>query len=609
MRTVLVTGSDTGVGKTHVVSVLARLLSAGDRRVQIVKPVESGRSSADPGGDAARAAQYSGAAEAHTLLTFAAPLSPPAAAQAEGRMIDFSQLLSSVRSLPAADWRIVEGAGGIASPIDHKGRDWADFALDLGCDCVVLVIANRLGAINQARLAMCRAREIDFPCGVWLNACSPDEPTVAVSNRQGLAECGVSVWAETGFASHEPVNAQPLLSALASIGISDCNSPLSAVTPGDRCRLALAERDARGLRRRLRVAADRSSVLNLADNDYLDLARDPAVLAGAAAAGAAHGTSASASPLISGWLPSHEALVAELCAWHGFNCGLLWSSGHAANTAVFGTLPASGDTVFADKLIHQSMHAGIAHSGAKLRRHEHLRLDRLEEMLQRYPVSGGATFVATESVFSMDGDRPDLARLAELKRRYGFFLVLDEAHALGWYGPQGAGLACAAGIAKDVDVFVGTFGKGLASGGAYTLFNDAAVRDHLANFAGEFVFSTSVSPLLVGAAAAAIGRVRQLAVDQPKWHALSRQFRKRLQAAGWAVADGDAPIVPVELGMPQAAVGLAEALREDGIIVGAVRPPTVPAGTSRLRISLKSTLTESALDRVIAVMDKWRRNA
>jgi 8-amino-7-oxononanoate synthase len=235
-----------------------------------------------------------------------------------------------------------------------------------------------------------------------------------------------------------------------------------------------------------------------------------------------------------------------------------------------------------------------------------LNLDQLEEQLARTQPSGRTVFVVTESVFSMDGDYPDLARMAELKRRYGFCWIVDEAHALGWYGPEGAGLVRAAGVEPTVDILVGTLGKTLAAGGAYTLFREEAVRDYFVNTAGEFIYSTGFPPANAAAAQAALGCLRALAGQQSEWQERSRAFRSALQAAGWSAPAGESPVVPVRLDDEDAALSLAGALREAGIYAAAVRPPTVPAGTSRLRFSLKRTFTRADMERVLAAMAAWR---
>ncbi|HEX3730959.1 MAG TPA: aminotransferase class I/II-fold pyridoxal phosphate-dependent enzyme [Opitutaceae bacterium] len=587
MRTVLVTGSDTGIGKTHVVGELARALAAGGARVQIVKPVETGVP-AGAEGDAERARRAAGGVrvEAFTLASFPLAIAPAAAAAAAGAALSLDALAAQVRALPACDWRLVEGAGGIASPIDAQSRDWADFGTAIGADAVVVVVPDRLGAINQARLAFARAAGAELRAGIWLNRIEPIDPAVASSNRAGLAAAGVPLW-DAAALQALPAEARAAAGSLA-----------------ERWRAELDSRDAKKLRRRLQMSRRQTGELNLADNDYLDLARDPALAAAAAAAVAEHGTSASASPLVTGWQEPHARLIEGLCAWHGFPCGLLWNSGYAANSAVLGTLAKNGDLILADRLIHHSLIAGILRSGARLQRYPHLDLDRLERQLQ--PGGSGPVFVVTESVFSMDGDYPDLARLAALKERFGFFWVLDEAHALGWYGPGGAGLARAAGVEGSVDVLVGTLGKTLASGGAYSLFRDEAVRDFLVNLAGEFIYSTAIPPAAAAAASAGLVRIRKLSADQASWQAASRAFRAELRAGGWAAPEGDSPIVPVRLDDEDAALSLAAHLAAGGIRAVAIRPPTVPAGTSRLRLSLKRTFRAEDGRRVLAAMDAWR---
>lgn len=617
MRTILVTASDTGVGKTHAVAALARLLAADGSRVQIVKVVESGRSSASTEeGDAAKAQRLSGVAVSSvTLATFAAPLAPADAAAAEGKEISLEMLVTRTQALEACDWRILEGAGGIATPIDRQGRDWADFALAIGADLLVVVVPDRLGAINQARLAHARAASTKIPAGIWLNAVTAVDADVAVSNRRALQRAGVPVWAELGFDASEPAQPEHVRAMLKDLAAhlpdralakaGDASKP-QGPSLIERWRSSLTGRTQQGLRRTVRVTTRDKAVLNLADNDYLALAQDPEVVRAVAAAAAKYGTSASASPLITGWSEAHQQLVESLGAWHGFSCGLLWNSGYAANSAVLGVLPTRDDLVLADRLIHHSMIAGLLHSGARFKRYEHLDLGHLEELLAQSRSSGRNVFVATETVFSMDGDYPDLARLAALKRTYGFCWIVDEAHALGWYGPAGAGLVRAAGVEQDVDVLVGTLGKTLAAGGAYTLFRDETVRDYLVNEAGEFIYSTALPPTNAAAAAAALERVRALAPQQAQWQTYSRNFRARLQKEGWSAPDGDSPVVPVRLDDAEAALALTGALRAAGIWAGAVRPPTVPAGTSRLRFSLKRTLTEADATRILSVMAQWR---
>lgn len=608
MRTILVNGSDTGVGKTRVVAALARLLSSQGGRIQIVKAVETGVPH-DGEGDARNAWRMAGTtAEAFTLFSYEAALAPLAAAEAEGRRLTLDKIVAALESLPDCDWRILEGAGGVSVPISEDGGDWTDLATRIDDHPhMILVVPNRLGAINQGRMAHAYAKSRGINPRIWLNTASPVDHAVAESNLSGLAAAGLRPIARQRLGSLLPDNPSAVLAALEAHWLGgDAVVRASAVAPkvGERCRDALEERARRGLRRTLKTSTARDGELNFADNDYLDLARDSAVAAAVSRAVFTHGASASSSPLVNGWKAPHAELCAALCDWHAFPHGLLWNSGYAANAGILGVLPRAGDLVLADRLIHHSMIAGLTRSGARLRRYGHLRLDQLETELAA--AQGRTVFVVTESVFSMDGDYPDLKQLAELKRRFGFFWILDEAHALGWYGDNGAGLAAAAGVAGAVDVLVGTLGKALGSGGAYSLFRDEAVRDHIVNHAGEFIYSTGLSLPAVAAAGAALERVRALAAEQPEWHAASRRFRQRLLAEGWATSPGESPVVPVNLGAPDDALSMAETLRADGILVAAIRPPSVPTGTSRLRFSLKRTFSEADADRVLAAMRRWR---
>lgn len=608
MRTIFVTGTDTGIGKTRVVAALARLLSAQGGRIQIVKALETGWGDPEES-DARKAWRLAGtSADACTLMSFKAPLAPLAAAAAEGRRFTLVELQERLDALPTCDWRIIEGAGGLAVPLAADGRDWIDFAKLVEVDPrVVLVVPNRLGAINQARLAHAYAEARGLEPLIWLNENAPVDADVGESNFTGLCASGLTPFAIQHHGDLLPENPSAVVTALTEVFVGRVET---AVCDGvaARCRNTLATREQQGLRRTLRVFAPAADGLNLADNDYLSLAHDAEIAVAVARAAIDHGTSASASPLITGWHAPHARLTETLCAWHGLPHGLLWSSGYAANAAILGTLPVKGDLVLADRLIHHSMVAGLLRSGARLKRYPHLDLDALETELERAG-RGRTVFVVTESVFSMDGDYPDLARMAELKRKYGFFWIVDEAHALGWYGPQGAGLVREAGVEKDVDVLVGTCGKALASGGAYALFNDEAVRDALVNLAGEFIYSTGLPCTTVAAAEAAVVCIRKMATSQAEWRAQSRAFRAALRAEGWDVPEGDSPIVPVKLGAAEEAVALAAALRGRGIFAAAVRPPTVPAGTSRLRFSLKRTFGAAETARVLAALREGRVSA
>jgi 8-amino-7-oxononanoate synthase len=369
-----------------------------------------------------------------------------------------------------------------------------------------------------------------------------------------------------------------------------------------RLRQSLAQREGSSLRRKLTARASADTRVNLADNDYLGLSRDPAVVAAGVAALHEWGASSSASPLVTGYTEIHQKLEQALAAWQGYEYGLVMNTGFSANSAVLGGLPKKGDLILADRLVHASMLDGIMASGARLRRFAHNDLDALELMLHEEPALDGVIFVVTESVYSMDGDSPDLKRLASLRKRFGFCWVLDEAHATGWYGATGSGLQEAQGAFAAADIVVGTLGKGLGSQGAYVLSHAPEVRDALINFAGEFVYSTYLAPSCAAAALAAVERAKAMSAERAELHALSHAWRDGLVEAGFAVPSGDSPIIPLILGDSDVTLKYATALRAAGFMVSAIRPPTVPVRTGRIRISLRRGLSPAVLSSFVSAL-------
>lgn len=611
MQTIFVSGNDTDAGKTHVLGQVAGTLAARGLAVQIVKFVETGMPRDDSPGDADRAlaaareiARGAGTLAAFRLARYSQPLAPTEAARRDGAVFSVEATAEKLRVLPPCDVRLVEGAGGLGVPVDDAGTDWADFARERA-DATLIVVENRLGAISQARFlaAYCAAKGVPEP-HFWLNEIRPQSEGVLASNALEIPKTGVPVVGRSapgGEFSAEGLDA--LL--LAGTPRADAGAPAVAAPEADSPRFAffrekLAAVAAQGRERVLAAVPARADFVDLSANDYLSLARDAAVKAGAIHAVGSWGASSSASPLITGYKGVHAELERELCAWLGFRCGLVWNTGYAANCCVLGTLPQAGDRIFADRLIHNSMIAGILKSGARFQRYRHNDVAHLRELFEKTRAEGfaGTTFVATESVFSMDGDYPDLAAMARLREEFGFVWIVDEAHATGWFGKNGGGLIDALGLAEKVDVLVGTLGKSLGAGGAYTLFNDEALRRYLVNFGAEFIFSTYLPPAAVGAALAAVRRVRGFSAEErAAMPALSRRWRARLREIAPGVPDGDSPVVPVPVGAETETMRVAARLRERGFRVGAIRPPTVPAGTSRLRLSLNRTLTDAQLER------------
>lgn len=365
----------------------------------------------------------------------------------------------------------------------------------------------------------------------------------------------------------------------------------------------LSERAAQGLERRLPDFYEDSDTINLADNDYLGLANHPEVKEAAKKAIDEFGCSASASPLITGFGKAHLALQERLLDWYDADSVMIWNSGFAANQALFSLLPDKGDRVFADRQIHHSVVSGLLRSKANFRRFPHLDHARLEELLRQRQNAQGTDFVVTESVFSMDGDCPDLMHMADLQDRYGFSWIVDEAHALGWYGERGAGLLEQEGILKGVDAIVGTLGKALGSQGAYVILRNDAWRRYLMNFSGQFIYSTFLAPASAAAAVKAIEITSQLSMERVAWRNDSSHFRKGLRKAGWQVPQGNSPIVPLVLGETRLAIDMADRLRTGGVHAGMIREPTVPTGSSRLRFSLKAGFDYTVLlERIISLL-------
>jgi 8-amino-7-oxononanoate synthase len=345
--------------------------------------------------------------------------------------------------------------------------------------------------------------------------------------------------------------------------------------------------------------------LNLCSNDYFQLRHDPRVMAGAKEACEKYGTGSGASPLLSGFLPCHQGLLDELKKWKKKSFGMLFNAGFLANQALLKHLPGKNDLVLADRLIHHSMAQALTQGLARFKRYHHLDLGHLEELLKDNYKNYETTFVITESVFSMDGDYPDLKKLVELKKYYSFILILDEAHGTGVFGETGAGLAEEMQVQDQVDIIIGTLGKSLASMGAYVLSDSSTVIDFLINRAGEFIYSTFLSPSQVGSAEAAVLVLQSSQNSRDYLQKMSALFRENIGLTEKELITPASPIVPVLIGDPVKTLELRNSLLQKGIMVGAVRPPTVPPDTSRLRISLHTEVTQEALEELEEILKPW----
>lgn len=354
-------------------------------------------------------------------------------------------------------------------------------------------------------------------------------------------------------------------------------------------------------------------LLNLSGNDYLGLSQHPALIDAAVMATRMHGVGSGASRLVSGTSPVHSAVEDRFASLKHAQAALLFPTGYSANLAALTTLAGPGDLIVLDKLVHASLIDAAMASGADVRTYPHLQLQRAKQLLGKQTT--GRRLLVTDSVFSMDGDCADLPACCDLADQTGALLVVDEAHGTGVLGETGAGLAEAQGVAERMytcgagGVVISTASKALGGlGGLITA--DRSVIDLLINKARPFIYSTAVPP----AQAAAIMAALEVIHDEPgrRQHLMrmSTLLRKKLAGQGWPLKLDQAafatPIIPLIVGTPQAALSLADTLREQGVFAPAIRPPTVSPGTSRVRLSLRADLSEHDIEQLAGAIG--RRN-
>ena len=335
-----------------------------------------------------------------------------------------------------------------------------------------------------------------------------------------------------------------------------------------------------------RVTLDGRPVLLLCSNNYLGLADHPRVRQAAAEAAMRWGASAGASRLISGNMTLHSGLERRLADFKGTEAALLFGSGYLANTGVIPALAREGEVVFSDELNHASIIDGCRLAKAETFVYRHRDTEHLEWGLRKAGSRGA--LIVTDGVFSMDGDLAPLGELLELARQYGCRLAVDEAHGTGAVGPGGRGAVAGAGLTGEVDVIVGTLGKALGSYGAYVC-GSAELTDYLVNTARPFIFSTAPPPPVIAAAATALEMLEARPRQVERLAANATVLRASLSAEGLELGDSQTHIVPVLVGEAEAAVALCERSLERGVFAQAIRPPTVPEGTSRLRLTVMAS--------------------
>jgi 8-amino-7-oxononanoate synthase len=362
---------------------------------------------------------------------------------------------------------------------------------------------------------------------------------------------------------------------------------------------------------------------NFCSNDYLGLSHHPALIRAASDCMSRYGFGAGAAHLVSGHSLEHHALEQELAAFVGRERALLFSSGYMANLGVISALTDRHDLVLADRLNHASLLDAARLSGARLRRYAHSDMARAEQMLLAQQVAGdtsephksnGAgnamTLIVTDGVFSMDGDLAPLPELAALAKRHDCALMVDDAHGLGVIGSNGGGTLEHTGVAASaVPILVGTLGKAFGTFGAFVA-GDANLIDYLIQRARTYIYTTALPPVVAAASRAALRLAREENWRRERLHSLTLRFRAAAAALGVPLTASTTPIQPLIVGEAAWALALSEALMNAGFWVAAIRPPTVPAGSARLRVTLSAAHREQDVDALAETLGRlWRERS
>jgi len=344
------------------------------------------------------------------------------------------------------------------------------------------------------------------------------------------------------------------------------------------------------------VELDGRRVILLASNNYLGLAADLRIVEAAAEAARRWGAGAGSARLISGGVRLHDELETRLAAFKGTVSAVLFSSGYLANLGTISALVGRGDAIFSDELNHASIIDGARLSGAEVHIFRHADPAHLEELLETN--RAGRRLVVTDAVFSMDGDLAPLPSLVDICERHNAILMVDEAHATGVVGPGGRGAIAAAGLEGRVPVVMGTLSKALGAAGGF-IAGSAALISFLRNRARAFIFDTAPPPPVAAAALAALDVIAAEPWRADRARALARRLADGLARAGFRATDPAAAIVPVHVGEAEASLALSRALLAQNVLVPAIRPPSVPPGTARLRATVMATHTDDHIDAAI----------
>lgn len=349
------------------------------------------------------------------------------------------------------------------------------------------------------------------------------------------------------------------------------------------------------------IVLNGETLINFGSNDYLALASDRRLVAAAREAAGHEGWGSGASPLVTGRAASHRHLERCLAAFEGTESAVLFASGFAANAGTIPALVGRGDAVFGDRLNHASIIDGCRLSRADVRIYRHGDCDHLAALLERTGGRYRRRLIVTDSLFSMDGDLAPLAELAELAERHRAMLMVDEAHATGVFGPRGRGVAEELGVEDRTDVRIGTLSKALGCAGGFACGRRPLIH-WLVNRARTYVYSTAAPGPVAAAALAALAIVRSEPQRRRALRARADGLRDALRRQGWDTGPSASQVIPIVVGTGARAMQLAHELRIRGLFVPGIRPPTVPEGESRLRLSLTCGHTAAMIDRLVAAL-------
>ena len=346
---------------------------------------------------------------------------------------------------------------------------------------------------------------------------------------------------------------------------------------------------------------DDKTYIDFSSNDYLALAKHPKLVEGSMEWLRKYGTGSRASRLVSGTFPEYIALEEKIADWKGTEAAIIIGNGYMANTGIISALANRHSTVFADKFNHASLNAGVILSKAEFKRYKHNNIEHLEKLISS--TMNSDKLIISDTVFSMDGDIANIKKITEIARKYSCMLYFDDAHGTGVYGENGEGLSSKG----DADVSMGTFSKGMGAYGAYVACS-RVMKEYFINKCGSFIYSTALPPAAYGAIDASITLVQTAEYTEVRKKLLrkSKYLRDSINSLGYDTGYTETPIIPIIIGSVEKTMQVSAYLKEKGIFAVAIRPPTVPNGSARIRLSLNADHTDAQIGHLLDVLSDLR---